>query len=303
MNKDLSNADLVESHLSPTVKVALETFDISRIARCTLCIEIDESRFRFCFVEEASRRYVWLEDYAFDTFLNEQEYLDKLKTLVAEHPFLPSDQWKDIRVAVNTPAFTMIPAPLFRKEYSADYLQLATGEPARSDSRVLSHQLSQIDAYTLFTIPATWSEWLLGQYPLQTIEFYHFTGPLVIGAIASHTEHDFPRLVTIHLEANHFIMIYTEERVLKFCNRFSYQNPQEMTYLVLFSLNQLQLLPDDVKMVLYGEVTPYSELFTELSRFTPHLYFGRTPRNLQYIDEFEDIPEHRYFGLLNTFLM
>jgi len=300
---DFSDPTLAENQLSPTVKVAQTAFDSSRIAQCTLCIEIDETRFRFCFVEEALRRYVWLEDYAFDTFLNEEEYLDKLKSLVSDHPFLPSDQWKDIRVTVNTPAFTLIPTSLFRKEYSADYLQLASGGPTPADSRVLSHHLTQIEAYNLFTIPSAWSEWLLGQYPLQTIEFYHFTCPLMIGAIASHNEFDFPRLVTIHLEANHFILIYTDKRVLKFCNRFPYQNPLEMTYLVLFSLNQLQLLPDDVKVILYGEITPYSELYTELARFIPQLHFGHNPRTLKYIEEFEDIPEHRYFGLLNTFLI
>jgi len=303
MTMDLSDPTLALSQLQPTVKVAQETFDATRIARCTLCIEIDETRFRFCFVEDAPRRFVWLEDYAFDTFLNENEYLDKLKTLVAEHPFLPSDQWKDVRISVNTSAFTMIPAPLFRKEYTADYLQLATGGPARPDRRVLSHHLPRVDAYTLFTLPGSWSDWLQGQYPLHSIEFYHFTSPLVFGALASHAEYEFPRLITIHLEASHFILIYTDKGSLKFCNRFPYQNPMEMTYLVLFSLNQLQLLPEDVKVLLYGEVTPYSELYTELARFIPHLHFGHNPRTIQYIDEFEDIPEHRYFGLLNTYFL
>jgi hypothetical protein len=303
MTMDLSDPTLADSQLRPTVKVAQETFDSVRISRCTLCIEIDETRFRFCFIEEAPRRYVWLEDYAFDTFLNEEEFLAKLKTLVAEHPFLPSDQWKDIRVSVNTFGFTMIPSTLFRKEYTADYLQLATGGPARPESRVLYHHLPSVDAYTLFTMPSTWSDWLLGQYPLQSIEFYHFTSPLVIGAQASHTEHEFSRLITIHLEPSHFILIYTDTGVLKFCNRFPYQNSQEMTYLVLFSLNQLQLLPEDVKVLLYGEVTPYSDLYTELARFIKNLHFGHSPRRIQYIDEFEDIPEHRYFGLLNTFFL
>ncbi|MPR36807.1 DUF3822 family protein [Salmonirosea aquatica] len=300
---NLSNPALSESQLSPTVKVSQEDFDASRIAQCTLCIEIDETRFRFCFVEEKPRRYIWLEDYAFDTFLNEEGYLEKLKALVSDHPYLPSDQWKDIRVAVNTNAFTLIPTPLFRKEYTADYLQLATGVPVYSDSRVLYHHLTAVDAYTLFSMPGTWSDWLLGQYPLQTIEFYHFTCPLIIGAIASQAEYDFKRLVTIHFEASHFILIYTDGRALKFCNRFTYQNPMEMSYLVLFSLNQLQILPDEVKVLLYGEVTPYSELYTELARFIPKLHFGQNPRLMQYIDEFEDIPEHRYFGLLNTLMV
>lgn len=287
----------------PTVLVAGEGFGADNIAKCTLCIEIDDSRFRFCFVEEYSMRCLWLEDYAFDTFLNETEYLDRLKTLVARHPYLPSDQWKDVHISVNTPAFTMIPAPLFRKEYAADYLRLATGTGVADDSRVLYHLIPYVNAHTVFTVPNRWSDWLLSLYPLQNIEFYHLASPLVIGTIVSHAELGLPRLMTVHLETSHFTLVQSDERQLKFCNRFPYQNPLELSYLVLFTMNQLQILPEDVDVVLYGEITPYSDIYSELVRFLPKLQFGRFPSTLRYITEFDDIPGHRYFGLLNTFLV
>lgn len=287
----------------PTVKVSQDSFDKKRIAHCTLCIEIDDSRFRFCFVEDQSKQCVWLEDYAFDTFLNAREYLDTLKSLVGEHPFLSSDQWKDIRVSVNTHEFTLIPVPLFRKEYAADYLQLATGWPVQSDSRVHYQLLPAIEANSVFSVPNAWSDWLMNQYPLQNIEFYHLTSPLIVGALVSHTEYGAERLLTIHLEQNYFTMVVTEQQRLLFCNRFPYHTSSELTYLILFSLNQLQISPDSIKVKLYGEITQYSELYAELSRFLPELSFGKNPANLDYIDYFEDIPEHRYFGLLNTFLL
>ncbi len=289
--------------LFPTVKVSLDSFDEKRIAHCTLCIEIDESRFRFCFIEEETKRCVWLEDYAFDTFLNAREYLAKLKMLVAGHPYLSSDQWKDIRVAVNTHDFTLIPASLFRKEYASEYLQLATGWPAGTESRVLYQLVPKIDAYTIFSIPIPWTDWLLNLFPLQNIEFYHLTCPLIIGALVSHGEYQVPKLLTIHLEQNYFTMILTEEQKLLFCNRFPYQNPAELTYLILFTMDQLAVLPEQTHVKLYGEITPYSELYSELRKFIQELRFGKNPGGLQYIDYFEDIPEHRYFGLLNTYLL
>jgi len=303
MKADLPMFETEEKSVFPTVKVSDPDFDAKSIAQCTLCIEIDESRFRFCFVQSSSMRCQWLEDYAFDTFLNEEEYLERLKTIAQQHPYLLSDQWKDVRVAVNTHDFTMIPVSLYRREYASDYLQMATGHPALPKDRVLSHLLPYINAQTIFTIPSHWSDWLLGLFPLQQIEFYHLTSPMVIGTVVSHSEYEEKKLLTIHMEENHLTIIYSDDRKLLFCNRFPYQNPLELTYLVLFCMNQLEVLPDEVKVKLYGEITPYSDVYTELAKFLPSLRFGYKPTTLDYTEGFEDIPEHRYFALLNTFLV
>jgi hypothetical protein len=276
--------DTIPHQMVPTVKVAHDPFDEKSIAQCDLCIEIDESRFRFCFIESESKRCVWLEDFAFDTILSQKEYLHRLVNLVKEHPYLSSDQWKKVRVAVNAPEFTMIPAPLFRREYAGDYLQLATGRPISNELRILYYQLTSIDAFTVFTIPNHWSDWLLSQYPLQDIEFYHLTNPLIVGALAYQLQGKEPRLLTVHLEESYFTLIYIESQKLKFCNRFHHQNPTELTYLILFAMSQLGV-------------------HTELSRFLPHIRFGSNPTSLSYISAFDDLPEHRYFGLMNTFLV
>lgn len=303
MSAELPMLETAEKSLLPTVKVADPDFDAKSIAQCTLCIEIDESRFRFCFIQADSMRCQWLEDYAFDTFLNEEEYLGKLKSIAQEHPYLLSDQWKDVRVAVNTHDFTLIPVSLFRREYASDYLQLATGHRLSEKDRVLSHLIPYVNAQTIFTIPNQWSDWLLGLFPLQPIEFYHLSIPMAIGTVVSHSEYQEKKLITVHMEENHFTLIYSDDKQLKFCNRFPYQSPLELTYLVLFSMNQLEVLPDEVKVKLYGEITFYSDVYTELAKFLPSLRFGKKPTTLSYTEGFEDIPEHRYFALLNTYLV
>ncbi len=299
---DLSGTVTTSGLLSPTVIIAQESFDASDCGECTLCFEIDESRFRFCVIHEKHSQCLWLEDYAFDTFLNEEDFLNTVKNLVTSHPFLASDQWKNIRVAVNIHAFTLIPGTLFRKEYARDYLQFATGRTLSPDERVLHKFMPQIDAFSIFSMPAPWSDWLQNQYPLQQVDFFHLTSPLITGTLINQVQLQESQVVTLHLEADYFTMIYVENQSLKFCNRFPYQTPAELTYLILFCLNQLHVAPDTIRMILYGEITPYADLYLELSRFIPELNFGKNPEGLTYLTDFEDIPEHRYFGLLNTFL-
>ncbi|GAB2773695.1 DUF3822 family protein [Rhabdobacter roseus] len=289
--------------LQPTVKVADESFGIQDTSRCTLCIEIDDLRFRFCVVEEGTAHCHWLEDYASDTFMDDGEVLEKMKQIAAEHPFLSTDGWKNIRVAVNTNTFTLIPAAMFRKEYTAEYLRLALGRSVLPEDRVLYHYLPAVEAYNVFTIPTAWSEWLQEQYPLQNVAFYHLTSALITGGLASHQEYGDSRILSVYIEEDYLTLVFSKDQQLVFCNRFKYKNPGELTYLILFTLNALNYLPEEVKVYLYGEITPYAETYTELARFLPQLLFGKVPGRLHYFDQFEDIPEHRYFGLLNTYLV
>ncbi|TDB64514.1 DUF3822 family protein [Arundinibacter roseus] len=299
---DLSGTVTTTGLLLPTVIIAQENFDANDCGECTLCFEIDESRFRFCVIKETSSQCLWLEDYAFDTFLNEEDFLTTVKNLVSNHRFLATDQWKNIRVAVNTHSFTLIPGTLFRKEYASDYLQFATGRSLFPNERVLYKFMPGIDAFSIFSLPAHWSDWLQNQYPFQQVDFFHLTSPLITGTLTNQAQPGESQVVTLHLEADYFTMILVENQSLKFCNRFPYQSPAELTYLILFCLNQLHVVPETIQMILYGEITPYADLYIELARFIPELHFGKNPEGLNYLADFEDIPEHRYFGLLNTFL-
>jgi hypothetical protein len=290
-------------NIQPTVKVVDGTLGAPDPQTCTLCIEIDEVRFRFCAVEEEQLQCRWLEDFASDTFLQDGDVLRKMKKIVAGHPFLGSDGWKAIRVVVNTNAFTLVPAALFRKEYCVKYLELVLGRALQTDYRVMHQYLPEVDAYNVFSIPSAWSDWLLGQYPFQTIEFYHLTSPLIFGALASHQQYQETRILSACFEDNTLTLLLTEPGQLLYCNRFTYGTSAEVAYLVLFALNQLGFLPEQVKLYLYGEITPYADTYTELARFLPQMYFGQSPAGLNYPPDFEDIPGHRYFGLLNTRLM
>jgi hypothetical protein len=69
----------------PTLLVGDNSFDAGSIPLCTLCIEVDERRIRFCIVRDENMECIWLEDYAFDTALNPEEIFEKLKKIFTGH--------------------------------------------------------------------------------------------------------------------------------------------------------------------------------------------------------------------------
>lgn len=287
----------------PALLVGDNSFDSNTIPLCTLCIEVDERRIRFCIVRDEKMECIWLEDYNFDVVLSQDEIFDRLKKIFTGHVLWSSNHWKNVRVAINSHAFSLIPSLIFDQNNASDYLTFALGRGVREGERVLYHELPLVHAYNVFSIPSIWYDWIISHFSLSNITFYHLTSPLIIGALVSHAEYQELKMVSVYLEKDYFTLIVTESQQLIFCNRFKFSHPQELVYIVLFTLNELNLLPEEMKVLCYGDISPVSDNFTELARFFPNVKLGSGPTTLKYSRHCGDIPGHRYFGLFNTYLV
>jgi hypothetical protein len=287
----------------PTLLVGDSSFDSNIIPQCTLCIEIDERRIRFCVVRDERMECVWLEDYTFDVALTQGETFEKLKRIFTGHVHWSSNHWRNVRMAINSHAFSLIPSLLFDEASTHDYLRFALGQTVGEGEHVLHHLLPLVNAYNVFCIPASWYSWILEHFASSSITFYHLTSPLIIGALVSHVEYQELDIVSVYLEKDYFTLIVTESQQLVFCNRFKFSQSQELAYIVLFTLKELNLLSEEVKVLCYGEISTTSDSYDELVRFFPNLDIGSGPTTLKYSRHCGDIAGHRYFGLFNTYLV
>lgn len=287
----------------PTLLVGDSAFDTEMIALCTLCIEVDERRIRFCIIKEENMECIWLEDYNFEKALSQEDLFEKLKRIFTGHLLWSSHHWKNVRITINSHPFCLIPRAVFDKESVNSYLEFALGHPVPANHRVLYHELLVVNAYNVFSIPNLWYDWMLNHFQNSSITFYHLTSPLIIGSLVSHAEYEEVRIASVFFEKDYFTLIITEGTQLILCNRFQFSQPQEIVYIILFTLNQVNIHQEEVSVLVYGEISMASNLFEELSRFFPNLKLGSRPSTLKYNTQCSEIPGHRYFGLFNTYLV
>ena len=299
----MTQSDNQTIEIIPTLLVGDNTFDSESIPLCTLCIEIDERRIRFCIVRDENMECIWLEDYAFDKVLTQVEIFEKLQKIFTGHLSWSSNSWKSVRIAVNSHAFSLIPKLIFDKDVTRNYLEFALGNPISDDEVILYHELPIVHANNVFSIPVLWYDWMTNHFKSSNITFYHLTSPLIIGSLVSHAEHQEIRIASAYFEKDYFTFIVSEGQQLILCNRFRFSQPQELVYIMLFSLNQLNYLPEEIKVIVYGEIATTSDLFKELSKFFPNIQLGTGPTTLKYSPQCSNIPGHRYFGLFNTYLV
>ena len=299
----MANTENQVIEIIPTLLVGDNAFDPANIPSCTLCIEMGEQQIRFCIVRDEQMECIWLEDYVLEVGLNADEVFEKIRRIFLGHVLWSSQNWKNVRLAVNSSIFSLVPDSVFEERSTGDYLAFAAGNPVSKTEKVLHHELPLVHARNVFSLPETWYDWIINHFGSAQISFYHLTSPLIIGSLVSHIEHQELRIVSVYFEKDHFTIIVSESRQLMLCNRFRYNQTQELVYIILFTLSQVGFSPEEVKVLCYGQIDESADVYAELSHFFPNLQIGSRPSTLKYSRPCAEVPGHRYFGLFNTYLV
>ncbi|RRB07904.1 DUF3822 family protein [Larkinella rosea] len=268
-----------------------------------LCLEMGKERFRFCVIEPDNHQCIWLEDYTFPTLLTENPLLPSIRSIYQNHPILQSSYWKSIQVSVNSPSFTLVPSGLFRKEYAAQYLQLMRGNPLSLSEHALVYAHKKEGFHAVFSIDNALTDWLSATYPLQQITVVHQSSALIQATASVDSVLNSSQKLSLNFEDESVTIIFRKAGVFQYCNRFSFKNATDLLYYILYVINELKTEPKDLEVVLFGEITPFAEMYASLESFLPHIKFGSTPSGVQVTPAFDDLPEHRYFSLYGNTLI
>ena len=288
--------------LTPTVTIRSSSFNPAQTITSVLCIEVGRDRFRF-FVQNLQRKACYLEDYTFPSLLTDRSLTEMLPDLFRDHPVLSAGPWQAIRVSVNSPSFTLVPQSLFRKEYANSYLALMRGSALPAHEFAQAHVHDAEGFLSVFNLEHPLADFFSAIYPLQPVTFVHQTGSLIQATADLDRQILTAHNVWLYFEDEFVTVICRREHTLQYCNRFGYKNARDLAYYVLYVLEEQNVSAETVNVTLYGEITPFAESFTELSRFLPHLSFGQAPARLKLTDEFDELPEHRYLSLYGLGLL
>lgn len=288
--------------LAPTVTIRSDSFDPAQAARLVLCLDVGRDRFRIL-VQDGRGRALYLNDYTFPSLLVDRSLTGILPDVFRDHPVLSAGPWQEIRIAVNSSSFTLVPELLFRKEYAGSYLSLMRGNVLMAHEFAHSYVHQAEGFLSVFAMEHPFADYFSEAYPLQPLVFIHQVGAL-IQATADLDRHSLTSdNVYLYFEDEFVTILYRKDHALHYCNRFGYKNVQDLAYYVLYVLDEQKLSPQTIQVALYGEITPFAEAYTELSNFLPHLSFGQAPPGLPLATEFSDLPDHRYLSLYGLGLM
>lgn len=279
-------------------KIQDQTFDVDKLAEYALCFEVSEKDFYLLVVDTTIGKAVFLEHFVFSAVLLGKQLVEQLSLLFDDHHFLKAGFWKEIKFVVRNKKFVFIPNSLYEESKRASFLELNT-EVDQSDV-LITTSLKGLEAKCVFGIEYDLHNWVTHLYPSKEVVLAHGS-EVLINAIHKSVSNKEGQEMIVSCDSHTLSIVVFKEGHLQYCNMFSYTNSEDMVYYIMLVLHELNLNPEVVPVILYGEVEQTSMHFAKLFKYVRFLSFGKRPKHIKFGFEFDECFEHQYFSVLSAY--
>ena len=94
-------------------------------------------------------------------------------------------------------------------------------------------------------------------------------------------------------------MVNLKENKLNYYNNFSFKTREDFIYFLLSAIENLNLNPEDVDLVLMGEINKGMKSWEMIHRYIRSFRFIEKNENLQYSYIFDELTHHNYYTLFS----
>lgn len=275
------------------------SFNIDELHNYTLSLMVGIRDFQLCITNQ-SNRLLLLEDFKLDQVKTVNERLKSLKEIFESHHLLQAGFWKSIRLAVKTHKFTQVPSDHFVKESSKDFLLVHCNiNPAAEEVHYYPHTLS--DAITIFAADTRLIKWIKSLYPNKNVSITH-QGSALIEGVLKYDDHPKDKSLFCYFDRGILHAIATYNKQLHYYNQFAIKQSDDYLKYIMLVFKELGLSQKTSKVTVWGNMRTDSKHLELLKKYIRNISLGSRPTFLTYGFQFDEIPDHQYFDLMNVYL-
>jgi hypothetical protein len=218
-----------------------------------------------------------------------EAFYTEISRLISEEEALKK-KYPSVVIGLDTPMHTLVPAPLYDSGQSNKYLEFNFG--VSGNSQVSSDRLEEIDAYNVYAIPRGLLDVVHVNY--REAALFHRTSA-TIRSIYNHQKiNPKPAGLFLNVREQFIDLISIEGGRLAYFNSFSCTSKEDMLYYTLYALEQLNMRPDTVQLIISGIIDNGSESHQLLEQYIHEVSFADGLNLWDYSPLLGQLPVHRY---------
>ncbi|MBN4051586.1 DUF3822 family protein [bacterium AH-315-M05] len=274
-----------------------ESFDKKALSYYHLSIQLGLEGFSFCILDTKRNKYIGLGSSRFSKIHDYPNLCDEIKELIHKNDLL-QNKYKSVSASIVHGKSTLIPTALFEKSNEKNYLLF--NHSLENDEDIATDKLNNLDSLNLYALPHCVESTLKERFP--AVKIYHHSSSLIEGLLIQYKNQNDKKLI-IHFRSGSFDVVALDGKDLTLYNSFNYQTKEDFVYYILFVCEQLKLNPENLKLVLLGEIEKRSDHYSLLYKYIRNISFGERSGSFEYSYLFDEMPKHFYYNLFNQFLV
>jgi hypothetical protein len=281
--------------LNPTENLFDPAINKQNYSSISLSIQLSLKYLSFCIIDNSQNKFLAIVNYIFPEKVSPFALADFINKLFEYESLLKKD-YKNTIISFECKQSTLIPEEIYDINYKENYLTFFNQDI--DDKIIISNLVPELKLYSVFAIPKCIYNAL--QNNLSNYKLIHSSNSYFqsIYNNFSNTE-NFNSKVFVDVESHSYEIAIFRNNKLLFNNSFQFKTKEDFLYYLLFVLNQLNINPVKIQLVLSGKITPNSSIFNLLTKYISNIIFIENQLNFTFSDVLSQTPHQQYFKLLN----
>jgi hypothetical protein len=282
------------------VQAKAERFDVEDLHNYALSLQVGIRDLQLAVTNRSDNSLMLLEDYTLDGVTSVNTRIEAINKLYHEHTLLEAGFWADVKISTKTHKFALVPKGIFAQEAIWDYLSINCEVRTKSeDVKYYKHIAS--DSVNVFAADRKLLAWMEETYPAGKVQLVH-QGSALIEGIIKYDDHSHEKMMFAYLDQGILHIVVSLKQKVLYYNQFAVRESQDYLRFIMLVFKELELSQKTTKLIVWGAIKQNSPHVELLRKYIRNISFGHRPSYLKTSYEFDEIPEHQYFDLLNIFL-
>lgn len=246
------------------------------------------------FIDTSDNRFVGYDEFYLGEHDRWETAYDDIQTIFRRDKNI----YQKVVVAIIDSLFTLVPNSLFSSEESLAYLKLNHEVSEENHLTVQENNIESLNSTLVFGFPKRIHELFKQQFA--GFQLLHYGSPLLeLSGLELSLQNESFKL---HIQYDHFEIIYNKAGKLVFFNRYNYQTVEDLIYYLLYVMEQLQVDRDEIQLEAFGEFEEQSAIFEMLLKYIRKVKIRNRTAEMKYSAVLSELPKHYYFNLFNQYL-
>lgn len=281
--------------IKPYLSLIDKSFRESQTKNYIMSMQLSLHGLIFSIYSEEKNKFIGLEAYSFSNLESPAKIPSQLDLILNERPWFAYPFKKMFFLHKNSHN-TLIPSVLFEEEKKSLYLGF--NQSFQENSRIVYDELKNTLASNIFYLANPLAEKVKEFWPNAQIK--HFSSVLIEGLVRNFKNNTDEKTLFINLRENSFDIVNFRTNKLYYYNNFSFRTKEDFIYFLLSAIEHLGLNPEDVKLVLMGDINKGMNIYEMIYQYIRHYTFIDKNENLNYSYMLDEIKPHSYYPLFNS---
>ena len=266
--------------------------DFKNLEENHISIQLSLDGFSFCIYNKAEQEIGAFAAYKFEIEnITPFQHLEMVEQLFENEDLLKL-KYQSVSVSHFNNLVSQVPLPFFDKDHLAQYLKYTV--KVLENDYITFDQLQNSEIVNVYIPFVNINNFLIDTYG--AFEFKH-SSTILIEKLLSEFKNLDEDFCFINVSKNYFEIVILANKKVTLFNCFGFKTKEDFIYYILFTIEQLNLNPEELKLILLGDIEEKSDLFNILYKYIRNVGFYKPAHFSSFLKE--TIPAHSNFTLLN----